>query len=302
MTKLLPPALEASLNAADLRPFEAPYRMQMGLAALRPEDWLQVDADHVEELTEKARLLAERRDEIVGALPEAQPVLPEAARMIAAHLAVRFPLLYALDGAVLRHALTGGAADADDFAAVAALCQEDLCLLQSDAPGAPYRLTAAALSFPSRWRLHEKLGKPLSGIHGVVPGLNDRMGAAVDRFFALLAVGRPVVRANWTIIDDPALFQPRRVSPPGPNASITAGNAGETVHFRVERQCITRLPESGAVLFTIRTYTRPLGVMIGSRAEAAALAEALRALPQEMRDYKSMESCLGPALDWLDRR
>jgi hypothetical protein len=37
---------------------------------------------------------------------------------------------------------------------------DDLCLVQADADGVP-RLVAASLCFPSRWRLGEKLGRPL---------------------------------------------------------------------------------------------------------------------------------------------
>ena len=56
------------------------------------------------------------------------------------------------------------------------LVQEDLCVMQAaleDAENAgEYRLTAAALCFPTRWNLREKIGHPMSEIHNPVPGLS----------------------------------------------------------------------------------------------------------------------------------
>lgn len=40
---------------------------------------------------------------------------------------------------------------------------------------------------------------------------------------------------------------------------ITRENAGERLHTRMERETLFRLPKTGAILFTIRTYIKPLG-------------------------------------------
>ena len=62
--------------------------------------------------------------------------------------------------------------------------QEDLCLISADG-GAPV-LRAAVLCAPSRWRLHEKIGRPLADIHDRVPLYADRLAAPVDRFMRAL--------------------------------------------------------------------------------------------------------------------
>ena len=43
-------------------------------------------------------------------------------------------------------------------------------------------MSAAALCFPSRWRLQNKIGKPLSAVHAPVPHYADRLARPVDRF------------------------------------------------------------------------------------------------------------------------
>jgi hypothetical protein len=44
---------------------------------------------------------------------------------------------------------------------------------------------------------------------------------------------------------------------------VTVDNAGERLHLRVERQTLSRLPRSNAVLFTIRTYMNRLDTFQG---------------------------------------
>lgn len=39
---------------------------------------------------------------------------------------------------------------------------------------------------------------------------------------------------------------------------MTAENAGQRLHLRVERQTLSRLPKTGAVLFGIRTHMKRL--------------------------------------------
>jgi hypothetical protein len=144
------------------------------------------------------------------------------------------------------------------------------------------------LCFPNRWRLSDKLGRPMMAIHGPVPSYAERLGKPVDRFIGLLAPDRPVWRLNWSLTDDPTLFQPvghgRRETDP----DITPENSGARIFLRVERQTLRRLPHTGAVLFTIRTHQRPLEALADRPHELARLAEAVRGLPEDTARYKSI--------------
>ena len=63
---------------------------------------------------------------------------------------------------------------------------------------------------------------------------------------------------------------------------VTAENAGQTLYTRCERETLMRFPETKAILFTIRTYVRPLAWYAARPTECATLAEALRQLPEDM--------------------
>ena len=130
-----------------------------------------------------------------------------------------------------------------------------MCLIEAS-PDGP-RLTAAVLCFPSRWRLHEKLGRPLAEVHGRVPFYGDRLARPVDRFMGMSRPGISRPALNWSVMDDPTLFQPTGKWRTAHDATITEQNAGERLFLRVERQTLRRLPVSGAVLFGIRVHVYP---------------------------------------------
>ena len=177
------------------------------------------------------------------------------------------------------------------------LVADDLCLLLPTPGG--WRLMGAVLCFPNRWRLADKLGKPLPGIHRPVPGYAAKLAVPVDRFFDALTVDRPVWRTNWALNDDPALFQPVETAQEDPDQTITAANAATRLFLRVERQTLRRLPRTGAVVFTIRTYQVPIGSL--SPAQAADLAGVIRTTPEDTARYKGLTRTAKPSLEFLDR-
>jgi hypothetical protein len=285
-------------------PFEAgPYRMAMGLVAVAETEWFEIDALYTSEIAERRRLLTTHRAEVFGAEPDSQPAQAETLTMIVEHLTRLHPAWFDRRGDTFHNRLTGLSHDLAAHPALETaglLVQEDLCLIEASPEGP--RLTAATLCFPSRWRLHEKLGRPLAGVHGNVPFYGERLARPVDRFMGHVRTGHIVARVNWSVLDDPALFQPTGKWRAAHDATITERNAGERLFLRVERQTLRRLPVSFAVLFGIRVHVYPLSRAIASAEIAARLAAAVRALPAEMAHYKSLPTFQTALLGWLDLR
>ncbi|HWK46648.1 MAG TPA: DUF3445 domain-containing protein [Stellaceae bacterium] len=287
-------------------PFEdAPFRMAMGLTAERTEDWIELDEHYTTEMALRRDLLAQRHDEVFATQPGSEAAQAEVLNSLAQHLCRRFPAWFEQTGYALRNRLTGEHWDLANppYAALelaGRLVQEDLCILQ-EIDGAPH-LTAAILCFPSRWRLADKIGRPMHMIHAPVPFYGERLSKPVDRFIGLLKDDKLVSRLNWSVIDDPALFQPTGKGRTALDPSITAQNAGERLVLRVERQTLRRLPETGAVLFTIKLYVRPIAGIAAAPELASRLAGAVRALPPDMQRYKSLQPYRQALLDYLDHR
>src|SRR3546814_16539920 len=88
--------------------------------------------------------------------------------------------------------------------------------------GVAWLLAAGSRCLLSRCRLADRLGRQKAAIHDPVPGFNDRLARPVDRFFDRVEAGRLYMRLNWSVMDDPALFQP----------------AGRSEERRVGKECV----------------------------------------------------------------
>jgi hypothetical protein len=279
--------------------------MAMGLTACRAEDWIELDERYFAEMAQRRTLLAERHTDVFAALPVSDDAGAEVLEFLAGHLLARYPGWFERDGAILHNRLTGedwnlSALRCDPLELAGRLVQEDLCLIQSGAEGP--LLTAAVLCFPSRWRLAEKIGRPLAAVHGPVPLYADRLAVPVGRFMDRVKPGHIAARLNWSVLDDPALFQTGGKYRDRRNDAITAENAEEKLFLRVERQTLRRLPRSQAVLFTIRVHVYPLHLIAARKAQATALAQAIRALPDEIGRYKSLGMFRAALMDYLNRQ
>jgi dimethylamine monooxygenase subunit A len=275
------------------------FRLAMGLMPLALDDWLEMDGQFADYLAQKRRLRETQPDEIFAVLPEAMAPAAELLALLAEHLPRHYPAAYRRDGDRLANLVTGevwplAEPGLHPLDLAGRLVQEDLCLLDRD--GDTHRLVGASLCFPARWRLADKIGRPLMAIHAAVPGYAAKLGAPVDRFFGLLRAEKPVWRLNWGLTDDPALFQ----AAPTAVKAIPPDEIGARVWLRVERQTLRRLPATGAVLFTIRTYLARLDAAICTAEAAADLAGAIRSMPPETQRYKSIAPLAPALLHWLD--
>jgi dimethylamine monooxygenase subunit A len=263
----------------EIGPFDGdPFRWTVGARPLDLDQWLQFDDEADAMLAEKARLLRDERDQVLGWLPPALAACEETLALV--------------------EAATGQPGPADEphpLARAARLVQEDWAIL-TEGPGGGI-LAAACVCFPTRWQLPDKLGKPMTEVHVPVPRLADEIGRATSSMLERIRVDRPVWRMNWNLLDDGAWFQPIRRPLVAP---LTISDIATAVHLRIERQTLRRLPETDAVLFGIRIHQRPLGAFVARPDVVARLAAAVRELPPDVASYKSITGLAPQVLDWID--
>ena len=287
-------------------PFQAgEFRMSMDLTAAPDNEWFELDARYLDEMRQRRDLLATRYDEVFATLPSSDTARAETLDLVVANLTRHHSAWFVADAGRLHNGLTNEVWDladppCDPLELASRLVQEDLCIIQ-DSPDGP-RFTAGILCFPSRWRLRDKLGHKLADVHGPVPLYAERLSRPVDRFMRHVKPGHIAQRLNWSLVDDPALFQTGGHGREGINSAITQMNAGETVFLRVERQTLRRLPRSDGVLFGIRVHVYPLARVITTPALAWRLAAAVGALPTEINRYKSLGTFREALLGWLGAR
>lgn len=286
------PAFEDPVPAPRFSPWDkGRFQLSLGIKTITPSEWIEVDRHYKNHLAEKRRLLTERHNEVFDALPESGAAQAECLDRLLDHVTRDHPGLIEVEGGCLRVCATGEVHERDAFAdapldLAGRLVQEDLCLMAPE--GGTWRLIAASLCFPARWRLADKLGRPMSAIHAPVPGFNEQLARPVDRFFARVTPEQPYMRVNWSVIDDATLFQPTGHGRIGHDPTITPETIGDRLHIRVERQTFTALPRTGALVFGIKTVVDPIGVLAGYPDLATALRSTVATMPEDMRGYKSM--------------
>lgn len=279
-----------TLDHAPVEPFLAPrLAFAPGIQPLDPADWLFTAADHPGQMALRDRLDAERRDEVTAVLPEGAEAAEElaeavAAEVIARHGAVRVP------GGVRR---ADGVVVPDDLPAINRLnrlAQEDFLIMQRPEGADEHVLTAGTLSFPSHWRLDEKIGRALIRIHMPVREYPGDLARRVQRFFDGVQPGRPLWRANWHFAVKPEIATPASEVRKVENYHHMIMHGAEAAWLRVERQTVLRLPRTRAAVFGVRTIMTPLDVLSADqwRAILARIAEA----PPEARQRRGLPAAL----------
>ena len=273
-------------------------RWSIGLRRVGLEQWLVRDGDLDAQLAEKQRLLAVEHEACVATAGGAfiDDACTEAAELIAAAIgsaAIASAVLSQPSGSVGR----GIAA----LEAVARVVAEDLVIMMPPTENleAGYVLGAAVLCFPTRWRLRDKIGRPMRVIHAPVPGYESQIGRSTNRVFDTLD-SRVVVRTNWSLLDSGELHQPSARHFVADDPTLTRENAGERVWVRTERQTLRRLARTGAVLFTIRVFQCRLDELQSSLHRS--LLDALGRVHNDMRTYKSLDALDEAVRDWLRDR
>ena len=263
-----------------------PFTVGMGLRALDINQWLEIDDSYGIDIQQKKSLFQQHPQQVFATTPDGLDGSIETLELVSEHLQRLNPELQTepVDSAL--HPLHSAGL----------LTQEDLCVM-SRIDG-QWKLTAASVCFPSRWDLTEKIGASLREIHAPVPHYEERIGQATDTMFDKFEVERPVWRINWTILDNPDLFQPQSIHRElDPNLSLDEFT--QKIYFRIERQTLRVLPNSGDVLFTIRTYVDSLNSIASRYLEFQInLAQTLNAASLQTREYKGWPPIWDKLIAW----
>lgn len=291
------------------------YRLTMDARALAPDCLIDVDpAAYRAELAEKDAILADDHRYYYQAPPETAATQWETISLLLPNMARYYPEHFTLstDGDRWQWAnRLLGTQTAFTFGEAATLplapldwlgrqVQEDLCLMDGTVSGTP--LVAGHLCFAGGWCLDDMRGRSFLGVHTAVPGFAEQIGRSADLAMQRLKEGRPIARTNWGLSDTdmlnraPCVTQGHHKWP----AALTSKNVGTHCFLRSEWQTLTRLPETRAVLFTIRTRVIPLAAARAYPAEARSLASLLRTMPPAMRTDKGLpDAVLDPVLTYL---
>jgi hypothetical protein len=287
-------------------------------------DWIELDNDYLKYHAAKAARIAERGDRVCKTLPEAQDAAWELLEELRGFLTERYPACFAATATGIKNLVTNeefnfSQAEAtgtpDPMEIAGRLVSDDIAIMLpypagTANPRSSVYLAAGAIVIPGFWRLSDKLGMSLDRIHtsGSVAQYEEKLQRGMNNFFARLKPDSPVCRNNYFIQTDDEL---------GWSSSIGSEDLGEgefgwdtagtsTVvakhHFRSERQSVRRLPRSGGIVFTIRTYFLPVTELVAEPGVPGRLASAIRSWGEDVARYKGRERYGDVLLAYLDQQ
>ena len=189
------------------------------------------------------------------------------------------------------------------------LTQEDWVILEWDEEMESYKLTAGVVYFPMRWSLLDKWNKSMPGIHKPVKGFMKHLVKNVQSLFKAMTPSAPVWRANWAVFND--LVDPLDLYTPTGHTDRNETNqttpykgeeTGKELMFRAEYQTLVKLPESKAIVFSIRTYQRYLEYFKRVPvSDCKGLTKAIETLDPDFYVYKGAEFWKEAAIKYLQK-
>lgn len=270
----------------------------IGLKQIDPDIWIETDSDLEIYLDEKERLLGDHRPDIFVEMEGSLAAQRESLALITAHLTNDHAETYSLredqmEFGPRRVSLND---ETSPLMTAGSLIADDLVILENRDGG--WRITAGYVAFPSSWSLKEKAGLTISEVHAPVPAFGDgsRNDTMVRRIFDNLQPGRIIERFNWSLYPDGRLY-----CPIGKSTSVSPAFDPADSFIRVERQTLRKLPETGALLFTIRIYRNPIAAVTARPELAEQLAGQFAALTPEQLAYKGMTANGDAVVAFLSR-
>ncbi|PNS20672.1 hypothetical protein CAC42_2917 [Sphaceloma murrayae] len=305
------------------RPFRygPTYNITMGLRTMKWDEWIELDNQYLRYHTDKARRIEERGSRCcrTAADPRAFDGAVELCEELCSYLPARYPSLFERTAAGMMNLVTGeefevgrsevryNGVSEDPMMMAGRMVQDDLAIMFEKEDG-QYYLLAGSILLAGFWRLEDKFGMAMSEIHtsGDVPGFKDKLEKGMMNFFRRIKPESPVLRNNYFIqVDDQLAWSSSIGEEDDPNTSWDTAETNKAIenhYFRTERQSLRRLPRSGGVAFTIRTYFQPITEIVKEPHVPGRLASAIRSWGDDVSKYKGKAKYGEVLLKYLDEK
>lgn len=179
---------------------------------------------------------------------------------------------------------------------------DDLLLVKER--GGQLHFDAGLVTFAAAWSVTFDAGMSFREIHGPVPRLTgEGITSRAEQFLMRLPADQVYRRVNWTLSAsgsrklDISLEELPEWGQDIPR--LLADRDFGRLQLRIELEHFIRLPMSGAVTFSIRTFMASLAEIKTIPAWRDQLAQILVATPQDIADYKGIGEYRSAAAAWL---
>lgn len=293
---------------------DAEYKLTMGVKRVDPEHWLLIEPGYLKVLDEKKKIVTnthsayeyDTSEKTVFQTPQSEPAIREFYDIVVKHMCDRYPMYFNIKGDQLHNLITDEyvpARSSDDIPArdlmiyLTRVIEEDFIFMMKDPDHQEvedeYYFKGGVFAFAAGFDPVDKFNQPMTSIHKPIPGYEEKLKASMNKFFNRLSPGQFITRNNFSlqthdlyfVMDDNKGYHKTEII----KKKEDELDFETQVHYRSERQVLTRLPKSGAVVFTIRTYLIPLADFRKEGKEVCErLIGSLTKMPEDIRTYKNV--------------
>ncbi|KAI9878527.1 MAG: hypothetical protein M1830_000661 [Pleopsidium flavum] len=176
------------------------YHMTMGLRRLDAEIWAIVDKHYTYEHKIRADILSSKKTKVFRCLPGSEDACAEVLNLVVNFLIRKHPAMFKIVEGIdkvksIKNTETGEVFSLqrpfygmEPLEVVARLVSEDVNVLMKRHNQGEHCLVASASLFPVGWSVEDRIGWPVSQLHGTVPLWQEKIGPSVERYIAIVRV------------------------------------------------------------------------------------------------------------------
>ena len=167
---------------------------------------------------------------------------------------------------------------------------EDIILMTKGPMDNEYKMSAGSLVFPSGWALKDKMGLSIAGIHRDIPEFT--ISKKIENIISRIPPLQFFLRVNFLLSTSNEFAQhkyvPELYNYRNYNEDLFTPEKVGNLFLRNEREVVFKLPETKAIVFSIKTYITELKDLPGEA--KLTLANYIEALPQKFSlEYKKLD-------------
>ncbi|KAI5965592.1 uncharacterized protein KGF55_000954 [Candida pseudojiufengensis] len=293
------------------------YKLNMGIKNLNYQDWLLIEPTYLNRIENKFKIInnchpdypidKDTRSSTLFITDEAYEAVIEFYNIVMNYMLVKYPTCFSSNETEITNLITNesyprfgkGINPLKLQEYLVENIEEDFIILLKDPTkiheknGEEYFFKAGVFAFAAGFDPLERFNKPLTFIHERIPGYVEKLKLSMNKFFNRISSNQFVTRSNWSIqshnkfyVDDNNKghnLPEDHIQKPIPYNEMKFNE----YYYRSERQVLTKLPKTEAIVFTIRTYLIPLSEV---KAEGKEVRERLiggiKGFPEDIARYK----------------
>ena len=240
-------------------------RIRMGLNTIQASEWIKYEDDFNEIISVKKHLINKQMDRVIQGTKGSEAAQNELLFEILSFLEMYQSDLFTINSnSVISHSdnqhYEFSKYQSSPLELASYLAADDFCLLEKIDDD--YRLVAASVCAPTYWELSEKMGRPMREVHAPIPNLEEKIGKGIRHFFTNLKPSDYYQRSNWfltTRSDYPLFKDSYEMNENFDGFDIY--NIKDKLFLRCERQSFRKLHKTKNIVFGIKIYLSPLGIV-----------------------------------------